>query len=299
MAVHLTLQQLSQWNTTYDIDLNDRVARDDTFSPLAGSSAIVHQGVLRPQGTMVAVKTLRFTPHEEETALKCIATEAHVWSKIQHPNVLPMFGVVTEFDFAVSFVSEWVGKGNAFDYVQNTENDPRPLLLDIIRGLHHLHNHEDGPIIHGDLRGRNVLVANDGRAILTDFGLSSLFETSFDTSVAAPIRPTIRWMAPEDIENYGSPDAASDVWAFGMTALELFTRQAPFHEIRSLRGVLTQISRGPPDRPSKGSTLARLTDEWWETCNLCWERNQLQRPTMSNIGKRLGMDLVPVIPVDG
>ncbi|KAG6328311.1 hypothetical protein ID866_10778 [Astraeus odoratus] len=292
--LHLLLQQVSCWTATCGIDLNDHVARDDTVISRTGSSAIVHQGVLRPQGKAVAVKTLRFTPYEEETALR-IVTEAHRWSKIQHPNVLPMFGVVTKFDFAVSFVSEWADKGNAFDYIQNTDKDPRPLLLDITRGLHYLHNHEDGPIVHGDLRGRNVLVANDGRAILGDFGLSSLFETSFDTSVAAPIRPTIRWMAPEDIENFGNPTTASDVWAFGMTALELFTRQAPFHEIQSLRAVLTQIPRGPPDRPSEGSTLFRLTDKWWDTCNLCWVRNQSKRPTMLDIGKTLEMDLVPIV----
>ena len=78
-----------------------------------------------------------------------------------------MFGVVTKFDFAVSIVSEWMSKGNAYDYVQDLNNDPRPLVcsdcdvfiyvlkklvvqvLEIARGLNYLHNHK---FLHGDLR---------------------------------------------------------------------------------------------------------------------------------------------------
>ncbi|KIM58260.1 hypothetical protein SCLCIDRAFT_98856, partial [Scleroderma citrinum Foug A] len=86
-----------------------------------------------------------------------IIQEAHAWSRIQHKNILPLIGIVTTFDHAVSFISPWMDNGNAYDYVQNHANDPHPLVLDIASGLNYLHNHEDGPIFHGDLRGVHIL----------------------------------------------------------------------------------------------------------------------------------------------
>ena len=106
-----------------------------------------------------------------------IVEEAHAWSRLQHENVLSLIGIVTVFDFAVSFVSEWMDNGNAYDYVQNDANDPRHLvsnnfqlantskqslaqLLGIASGLNYLHNIGDKPIIHGDLRGVRVIIGS-------------------------------------------------------------------------------------------------------------------------------------------
>lgn len=281
-----SLEQVSQRAARCNINLNGHVLHDDSMTePLTGANAIVQRGILRPEGNSVAIKTIRFVPLEEEAAVKSIVQRTLTWSKLHHENVLPLIGIVTTFDYAISFISPWMENGNAYDYVQNHANDPRPLLLDIASGLNYLHNHESGPICHGDLRGRNVLVSKDGCAVLSDFSLSSLIESSFDTSAAAPIRPTLRWMPPEEIRGCENPTTASDVWAFGMTALELFTRSPPFHEIRSLRRVLSRITQGPPERPNDQITLSRLTDEWWKICNLCWEQKPSQRSSMSDISK--------------
>jgi len=68
----------------------------------------------------------------------------------------------------------------------------------------------------------NVLISTDGRALLADFGLSSLVDSSFSLSTNAPSAGTVRWMSPEVIENYGTASAEGDVWAFGMTVLVCF-----------------------------------------------------------------------------
>ena len=54
--------------------------------------------------------------------------EVHTWSKLNHPNVLPLIGITTDFECTVSIVSPWMEKGNARDFVQNKSNDPRPLV---------------------------------------------------------------------------------------------------------------------------------------------------------------------------
>ena len=57
-----------------------------------------------------------------------IVREVHAWSKLCHKNVLSLLGITTEFDRTISLVSVWMENGNAHDYVQDKEVDPRPLV---------------------------------------------------------------------------------------------------------------------------------------------------------------------------
>ena len=52
----------------------------------------------------------------------------HLWSKLRHENVVRMLGISTEFGATISIVSDWLEMGDAYTYVQNKENDPRPLV---------------------------------------------------------------------------------------------------------------------------------------------------------------------------
>ncbi|KAL4068442.1 kinase-like domain-containing protein [Scleroderma yunnanense] len=209
-----------------------------------------------------------------------VLREVHLWSKLRHQNVVPLLGFVTQFDLTISIVSEWMHKGNAFEYVQNTDVDPRPLLQGIANGLNYLHSRDPNPVYHGDLKGPNVLISNDGHALLTDFGLSYIVNSSCTFQVAEPRGGTLNWIAPENLDDYKiSPEG--DIWAFGMTALELFTRRRPFNEAQSLAALLVRILKGPPDRPTDESTYSRLTDEWWDLCVSCWKREPLRRPKIA------------------
>lgn len=51
-----------------------------------------------------------------------------MWYKLRHANILPLLGITTQFNSTVSIVSRWMEKGNAHDYVQDSNNDPRPLV---------------------------------------------------------------------------------------------------------------------------------------------------------------------------
>ncbi|KAL4065558.1 hypothetical protein V8B97DRAFT_1147455 [Scleroderma yunnanense] len=87
----------------------------------------------------------------------------------------------------------------------------------------------------------------------------------------------LNWMAPEIVKG-GELSAEGDVWAFGMTALELFTRSIPFPD------------RGHPlVRPSEDETLSRLTDRWWEMCSSCWDGQPFLRPQMSGVMKSISL----------
>ncbi|KAL4066471.1 kinase-like domain-containing protein [Scleroderma yunnanense] len=276
------LQDLSQRASRFSINLDGQIRRDRAYRPLCGGFADVYRGSMLSTGSQVAIKTPRAGLASDVDAIKRALREVHLWSKLKHDNILPLLGITTDFDYTVSIVSPWMQVGNAFSHVQDKEVDPRPLLEGIASGLSYLHTH-DPQIFHGDLKGFNILVSTDGHALLADFGLSSLVDSSFSLSTNVLGGGTIRWMAPDVIGNYGVASAAGDVWAFGMTALELFTREVPFSTVASIPAVMFRIMQGPPDRPTPESTCFRLTEEWWQICLSCWNGNPSVRPPMSKI----------------
>ena len=54
--------------------------------------------------------------------------EVHVWSKLDHENVIKLLGLTAAFNHTLSIVSPLMSRGNAFDYVQDPDVDPRPLV---------------------------------------------------------------------------------------------------------------------------------------------------------------------------
>ncbi|KAG6327803.1 hypothetical protein ID866_11286 [Astraeus odoratus] len=258
------------------------------MTPLRGGFPVVYRGTLRQRVTenKVAIK-IYLTSQRDDDMLKRIVRQIDLWSKLRHENVHHILGISTDFDCTISIISNWMAMGNAHLYVQNKENDPRPLLMDIASGLQYLHTHELGPIIHSDIKGSNVLISDDHRALLSGFHCSTLAGNSaFNTGVDPP-RGGIRWMAPEILEDF-DPSSATDVWAFGMTVLELFTRSIPLPDIRHDALAILEIITGKlPVRPTQEATHFRMTSEWWAVCLSCWKRDPSSRPMMSEVHRRI------------
>ncbi|KAI6130748.1 kinase-like domain-containing protein [Pisolithus croceorrhizus] len=295
MEISSMLHRLADRASEYSINLNGSIRRTLGKRPVHGSTAIVHHGNRIPYGTEVAIKTFRNALSESEAELKRLFKEVHTWSKLRHENIVPMLGISTECDSTVSIISEWMPLGNARDYVEKTEHDPRPLLEDIASGLYYLHNHELG-VVHGDLKGVNVLVSKDRRALLTDFGFSTLDISTFSMTVDPKSGITLRWTAPELLDG-GQPSKAGDVWAFGMTSLELFTRAVPFSDCLRMQGVMTRIIRGElPHLPTAESTQFRMTDAWWEICTPCWGHDPSSRPSLRDIVDKVKAALLQAGP---
>ncbi|KAG6328703.1 hypothetical protein ID866_10387 [Astraeus odoratus] len=107
---------------------------------------------------------------------------------------------------------------------------------------------------------------------------------SFNVPVAGG---SLRWMAPELLID-AAPSIAGDVWAFGMTVLELFTRLLPFHDCRNMGSILSRVINGHlPDRPAEASTCSRMTDGLWDLCMLCWKEEPSSRPATSEILQKI------------
>ncbi|KAG8941297.1 hypothetical protein FRC04_004616 [Tulasnella sp. 424] len=130
---------------------------------------------------MAAVKVLRpvgLSNYDESEVLKKLiirtSLEADAWSAIFHPNVVPLLGVT--FTPVLSLISPWYEKGNLRNYlISNPNLDRLKLLLDVAKGLAHLHS-QNPSVVHGDIKPENVLINDTGDALIIDFGLAMVME---------------------------------------------------------------------------------------------------------------------------
>ncbi|KAF9789359.1 kinase-like domain-containing protein [Thelephora terrestris] len=250
--------------------------------PIAsGAFGDVWEGIYA--GNRVAIKSLRvYRDDDVRKARKLFCKEVVMWRKISHPNIVPLLGV-SEAPAPISMVSEWMPNGDVRSYVEkNPEVSRLQLLLDISRGLSFLHSHE---IVHGDLKGANILVDKSGRARINDFGLTIIASLNC-TETSASSGGTYRWMAPELLGLEQNPNKRclptpqSDAFALGMVAIEVFTGQVPFPELTRPFAVTKKLVDGErPPRPPKASKLG-LSNELWAAVQSLWAQEPGDRPPL-------------------
>ncbi|KAG6906135.1 hypothetical protein DXG01_015758 [Tephrocybe rancida] len=269
----------------------DDVVQIGEYPEFSGGFADVYKGDYRKQD--VAIKAIRlFQKDQTKHALRKFWKEAMLWGQLSHPNVLTIYGLFL-FRNRVSIVSPWMKNGYITKYLEQNPDAPRALLAaDVGSGLSYLH---DAGIIHGDLKGVNILVDDAGRALLADFGLSSVSDADIvkwtSLSSSSSKGGTVRWQAPElfsateDVESKNSKE--SDVYALGCVCYEIFTGQIPFARLPNDAAVILQLQLGAtPKRPEATSPAWRewgLTEGIWLFMVGCWKRDTSKRPSAAAI----------------
>ncbi|KZV95668.1 kinase-like protein, partial [Exidia glandulosa HHB12029] len=129
-------------------------------------------------------------------------------------------------------------------------------------------------IVHGSIKGCDVLISDDGVARLSDFGLSRLLEDSQSTTDTG-VKGATRWMAPELLLEYSAQlSYASDIWACGCLLIEISTGKPPYHTLKMEAQVMLEIYKGShPLRPGG------FPDKIWELSTQCWQNVPQDRPT--------------------
>ena len=133
----------------------------------------------------------------------------------------------------------------------------------------------------------NILIDQDGRARLADFGLltivlDSTYHTSSNTLKSAG---TVRWMSPEllDPERFGlgdgRPTKCSDTYALGMVILEVLTGKPPFLNCNWMVVMRKVVEGEHPGRPQGGEGMW-FTNDLWEMLEQCWLPQPGRRPTI-------------------
>ncbi|KAF7343343.1 Protein kinase domain-containing protein [Mycena venus] len=243
-------------------------------------------------GQTVSVKIMRiFQDSHVEAVIKEFSREALIWRQLCHPNLLPFFGLY-HLDNRLCLISPWMENGNVMDFLEKEQanTDRRlSLILDVALGLQYLHKNK---VVHGDLKGLNILVTPSGRACISDFGLASIVNAKslrFTHSTASVQGGTARYQAPElfQEENSTRSHFGSDVYAFALVCYEILTGNVPFCELSNEMAVMMKVAKGyRPSRPLSCSGTPAL-DSLWELMRNCWQGKAERRPTASQIVARL------------
>ncbi|KAF9254821.1 kinase-like protein [Marasmius fiardii PR-910] len=234
---------------------------------------------------LVCLKVIRaFNRSDVQHVLKDYMQEGILWRQLNHPNVLPFMGIYyldTE-QRQLCLVSPWMEQGNLVEFLKASDDLADRVLLayDVACGLAHLH---EAGIVHGDLKGVNILITPDLRACITDFGLSRVSATLPLLTETSRSRGTTRWLSPELL----TPDSncvssrQSDVYAYACVCYEIFTGNIPFYELAEAKIVIAvYIHKWRPSRPQD---CPHLHDSMWEMMGVCWNETPSLRPTMADV----------------
>jgi eukaryotic-like serine/threonine-protein kinase len=215
-----------------------------------------YDGVLKAD---VAVKTLREAP--DPTELQLFYRECEVLVALNHPNIVQILDM-GEYEEAGEtkpyFVMPLLPGATLDKLIRNsgtqlTAQRRVDILSQVSRGLHAAH--ERG-LIHRDIKPSNVFVMPDFSAEIIDFGIAHV--ASFGMTGQ---KGTLLYMAPELIQGK-PPSPASDIFALGVLAFELFTRRRPFERSTEQQIVEAILHESPPPAsdidPNVNAAISRV-----------------------------------------
>ena len=234
-----------------------------------GGMGIVYKARDTQLGCLVAIKALPPDRVADAERRKRFVQEARAASALNHPSIVTIHEIF-EAQGTDYIVMEFV-PGKTLDHIISRRGLRIPeALMYSIQVADALAKAQQAGIVHRDLKPANVMVCDDGRVKILDFGLAKLTErtSASDDSQATVTRPmesgpqteegsvigTVAYMSPEQAE--GRPiDARSDIFSFGAVLYEMLSGHRPFqgdskmatlasvireelHEVRNTTGLL-------------------------------------------------------------
>ncbi|XP_020576539.1 calmodulin-binding receptor-like cytoplasmic kinase 2 isoform X2 [Phalaenopsis equestris] len=195
-----------------------------------GGFGTVYKGKLM-DGSLVAVK--RATKNIQKKGVSSeFRSEIGTLSKIEHQNLVRFLGCVEDNEEQI-VVTEYVGNGTLREHLDDTRGCKLELeqrlhiAIDVSHAITYLHTYTDHPIIHRDIKSSNILLTENLRAKVADFGFARLAAEDPDaTHISTQIKGTAGYLDPEYILTYQLTEK-SDVYSFGVLLIELITGRQP------------------------------------------------------------------------
>lgn len=183
-----------------------------------------------------AIKVMHQQLTDNHDAVLMLLDEAHIASKLHHPNVVPVLDIGS-CDEGHYLVMDYV-EGCSLQQIIKASPNSRPapaivsVMLGALRGLHAVHtlrgvHGEAFHVVHRDVSPHNILLGLDGGSRVTDFGIAKARQRFTDTQ-AGTHKSKLAFMSPEQILGNAPVDCRTDIWSAGVTMYTALTGQHPF-----------------------------------------------------------------------
>jgi predicted ATPase len=249
----------------------------------AGGMGVVYEAEDRVTHAVVALKVLR---QPDGDALYRFKHEFRLLANLSHPNLVRLGELFCESG-QWFFTMELIHGKTFGDHVRAPADAPQPFdetrlraaLRQLAGGLAALHA---AGYVHRDVKPANVLVADDGRVVLLDFGLAAPRRRDVEAHTDSTVMGTAAYMAPEQITTTAIGPAV-DLYAVGVMLFESLTGVLPFV------GRTFELMRDKQLRPAPAPSQVQpgIPADLGQLCSELLDRNPRARPSMARVLARL------------
>jgi serine/threonine-protein kinase len=225
-----------------------------------GGMGVVYKAFDPAIHRQVAIKTITksaMDASELQYAIARFRHEAQAVGRLTHPRIAAIYDYGEDEDLAF-IVMELVHGRSLYDHLQNQAKFDLAEIGEIIRqlldGLGYAHAQG---VVHRDIKPSNILINDDGRIKISDFGIAHI-DTSSLTQIGE-IMGSPGYMSPEQFTG-DEPDARTDLYAAGVIAFELLTGRKPF--TGSNVEIMRQVIGERPPNPSEFNPLISAQLDW-------------------------------------
>jgi serine/threonine-protein kinase len=228
----------------------------------SGGMAVVYKALDEMLERTVSVKILREDYSEDADFLERFKQEAKAAANLSHPNIVTVYDFGSDED-QVFIVFEFVDGTDLKSLIRKqgrfSVEDTVGLMAQACAGVGYAHR---AGLVHCDIKSHNMLVSNDFRLKVTDFGIARALATIHPDERSEIVWGSPHYFSPEQAAG-GPPSPASDVYALGVILYEMLTGRLPFEasdatELARMHRVETPI---PPRRlnPAIPEALEKIT----------------------------------------
>ncbi|MGH7496405.1 MAG: bifunctional serine/threonine-protein kinase/formylglycine-generating enzyme family protein [bacterium] len=236
-----------------------------------GGMGVVYKAIQRNLDRVVALKVLPQTVTPDAEVLKRFQSEARKAALLNHPHIVAIYD--SDVKHGVPYLAMEFIDGRDLRTIIVREG-PLPFakvivwIKPVVEALAFAHHKG---LVHRDIKSANILVSNEGRPVLTDFGIAKIIEDSQvaradETSQLTQIvmaAGTLQFMSPELLA--GKPaHAVSDIYALGVVMYHCLTGELPF---RSDLEQLMQLDAAENTAPDRAKIFERWGDFWMKMRN--------------------------------
>lgn len=224
-----------------------------------GGMGAVYKGVDTMLDREVAIKALRPELASQTSVVERFRSEAVTLAKLNHPNIAALYTMFRQGE-ELYMVLEFV-RGETLDTIMQRRGalpaeEAIPVFCQVLDGIDHAH--ELG-IVHRDIKPANIMLTENGKLKVLDFGIARLLGSARMTR-AGNIIGTLEYMAPEQVKGQET-DARSDIYALGMMLYEILTGRLPFQTENEFELMKLQTEAMPPSPRSINPNIPAEVEE--------------------------------------